>query len=1617
MLPSDTYFRIWFYDINPIPSKANLNPSANEFNKCLQFEMLFEIKSVKASHEILKDKKEIAICQNDALPANLNIKGYLGDSKYIEKWGFHILDSFRIDDSLFKGLVHETAFEIKEFHLLRLVVFHGRIDTDIELFYKNNNDYILLARSNAKNFEDVIALEIPAGQYKIVYKFYPPASGFHKCESIRMEFSINNFRLLQENINRMVARHKNKPVFSKINLVDLVKNEKDLFSRDFAANRYIVPLAKSFFIDKEDVNSFEPSLVLAEMSFSIDASDDSKLELYALVQSDFLYLDAAWYLTEVNSKKIVSAVHKKNLNVLSTGPLEAGTYILSLRYYRRLHSNNFSNEVKDAQLLKADFAELDVNVSFVNRDSDAVSVLTNDGYVKLAARGQKHISHNWLCRNKGIPIPKSLENLRYMQFNTDMHVLDNFLVPSSGEAAEEIIKFRLKYAQKMMLRIYVECHFVDIDIQLRELVKNNDYKILAESKQDVFFETIMELINDNTEYEIVLIFKGSNTITQDENIFSNSNCKTFKMEIALEANHNYACPESDKYAKLTDLKIFPEALPLQENKIFSYDSRKLFLGEDKNSGYVYMIRKDFDVEIKFSELNVESEIDFKLEILHDFMQSPLNVFLVKAAHSGEDDSFDDNAGKESNKKSNQYIANLQANILKNSGIDNSAIIDFGEIFENRSSLIVKNLPAGKYAVYLFLPALKTTFTSESRVCAIYDVIAEAKKSRGHFKEKEIASTAIIKDNNLDIPAVLPLTLNSLDMLESNKYINKHDFYFLRRNTTNSEKDIVNNIKFTLEEQSLCEFSVEHDLHRDKISIKIEHETDFYINALKILPKGNYEISIKIENVDAKNYLYDSLNHLVLFFVGISPISRVKEIYAYNNLLSTYHQCQTSTLPAMLKYNTKSKSFFFHVDDFKFNVKDLSRAVTTNGNTLLGKMNIALNSKKNRILIEIGSDLLLNNLSVAVVSESKQWECSVYKNNGFLDVVVPKGKYAIELYLASPIKVPDWECIVFSLDVHVIDMDNITDTKTHFKKHIFDTSKTKEDSKKLFLRPKCNGEILPIRISQNSENENSKIDLDGEYNIHLNSALYFDSHQVSKLNENLNEIALNIKHDSLVRVTIYNLRPKNFVVVPKLKQRSLMHSGGASDKEQNLNLSVVKENILIRENIELVSHNKKERNIVWFVEKNNLDNANNLLSSNSNNNNINASDDYLLQLEKETGEKFTDAQNNGACPIYGLDISINSLANLSKKFACPMENGKVLKYILPQNNISKEKFREHSYHEIIDFSYITESQYSEIYTKNKQFDGFEYKVDFELSVESHLNFELGYDNSISLFDAYVVQYDLEDYTKSHVIATSDVYFNKAAGTLLYRRIINTTLNKGKYAIVVLESVWSEISRDIRSYSGIDNHLCVPFEYKIDIVSFNDKNAKPEVYSVFPPGAFLFKAQSEDINIRVSMSKTPFTHQHKQITNNDNFMNIVEAFYFKVAPNKNANANAANNNINANASNNANGESQEIKIYPDKVYGSTDGKSWDLFFLSSNFEIEKSYKLEFDDKWIFDVNYSKFISSVVFPTFRIETKKEEIFAMADNLAKKKDEIQEKDKTNLKEEVPLPVPPSPPSNLGNR
>ena len=56
-------------------------------------------------------------------------------------------------------------------------------------------------------------------------------------------------------------KYKNKPNLMKVNLYEMLKHEKDIFSRDFALNRFVIPIEKPFFIDNEDLSKYEPTKI------------------------------------------------------------------------------------------------------------------------------------------------------------------------------------------------------------------------------------------------------------------------------------------------------------------------------------------------------------------------------------------------------------------------------------------------------------------------------------------------------------------------------------------------------------------------------------------------------------------------------------------------------------------------------------------------------------------------------------------------------------------------------------------------------------------------------------------------------------------------------------------------------------------------------------------------------------------------------------------------------------------------------------------------------------------------------------------------------------------------------------------------------------------------------------------------------------------------------------------------------------------------------------------------------------------------------------------------------------------------------------------------------------
>ncbi len=1051
-LPPDSFWRIWLYDLSPKPFEAG----SADIKKCIDYEVLFYHNYETTDDFITSLRRDKAICLNDFLPSNLNTRNYVGNKVYFMKWGFHSLDMFRIDHVTSTSFIHDSTFEIENYALFRIVIENNNVDLDLELIKLNNNTEEVIAKSTARQFENSIAIEIPEGKYILRYKFYPKTNGFHNCESIKQEFSIHYLNFLQENIERNVAKHNNKQKTMVVNIGEHLKNvnNQNIFHQN-KENTYIIEHKPAFVIDKDDMSTYEPSIVISEFSFVVEEVDSHKLELISYVASDFSFIDVSLYLFETNTQKTIQAVHTKNKNILISGPLPSGSYIFALRYYRRLHYQNKDGK-HGLELNRANFAEIEFNASFLNKSGDTVTLLSSGNKLKIKPTKQKTVYHDWFCRNYGSPIPKTLNSLRFLEFTKDMHIIDNYIIPPLGEA-EEKITFTVKHLPKLMIRIYVESNEVDIDVKLLKHLSGGKYEEVSDSLQNAHFATLMAIVEGNFEYEIVLKFKSNNIDLED--------CKTFKMEIATEISHNYACSDTSKSSLLTDLKPIPEILPLpdknEDSHTYKYTSKDSYPNTHEGSGYVYMMRTEKDQEYKFASFETTEEIDFRLEISFDFMQAPINIFLTPK----QSEHKSDKRGKENK-------------------INDSNIIAFGDIFENRNVLLVKNLPVGYYNIYIYLPGLRTHFKYE-KVCSLYDVMFESKSSKSHVLNGVKKQLHNIKDDNLDLPIPMPVNLHSFWNEEN--YMNHHNyFYFVR--TGQLQDQMIESISLNIPEESIVRFLVENISSKEnEIVMSIKGKTEFNDSIYTVLEKGDYVLELK-ETLKNKSEITNNnlTKNTFLFFVGISSTKRINEIYNYNGIQSTSHQCQTTVLPSSLDSgNEENGTLHFHNKKILVNSKDL------NGKNI-SKIKLELR-QPSRLVVDISTDVILHPLELKITSTHEEWIADWSENVGYLNLKLPTGTYELHIDLEFNLVNNNLSCILFGLNLHIFDI------KKNIQIH--DVSGHKGKGNKDIVSTQCEStEILPLEISSTAIDPSSRISHEGLYFLHLNKVLYY-THQTISSNSN------------------------------------------------------------------------------------------------------------------------------------------------------------------------------------------------------------------------------------------------------------------------------------------------------------------------------------------------------------------------------------------------------------------------------------------------------------------------------------------------------------------------------------
>ena len=1494
LIPNNSFMRIWLYEINNVPKlPEQFSYLNNNFDYKIDFYLFkFSFKLFKNVYDnnnnFLKNFNNI--CEFNEIPNDLNNKEFLGNDDY-KKNGFHVLNKYRVDrDNEKNGISTSiTNFFIKEPHLLRIIIpFNNRIKTFTSLYFvdkNNNNSEIFIINGNKNFFEENIAIELPEGFYKIVFKFYLPSSGLLKCECIEIEWAMKSVYYINSNIENMKLRLNENKNNNKINFNKIINenNFKDFFNNN---KTYLTKIENEIEINntnKPEILMKQMPIVIANFTFIIERKNEKKMKLISYISSDFLYLDASVYLiykpfksssNKLNVNNFIFPIHKKNLNFLSTHKLSSGEYSLIVSYYPKFHLNPgyLNNDKKNVFIdkNKNSFGEFEFNVQIINTHFDSVNLITEKKNLNVPSYSKSNkFSNYYVCRKFGLQIPKTLNSLRFILFDKETLISDNFIIPNFGFSENEI-NFEIENSNRMIFRIFINSKDANVEIKLFKKVTNNKLKLLNKNNNfDKSFVTLNEIL-ENGKFLMKIIFNGFKDKLFSNNIFSKSNCKTFKMTIAFEKNHNYICPTTNKnYTSLNELKnkLIPKILPVKfenKTKFFKYDSSIKF--NNVNNSFIYNLISNNDSNILFNSFSVVKPIDFKFEIFNDFLMSPISVILK---------SFS----------------------IENENV-NSRLISESNFYESNSILIVKNLPVGTYSLFLNVPAQKVSF-NEKEICSIYDIKIEIKKSNNHYREKEFFNN----DFNFDVPIMFPLSFNDEKFIFNyyeDFYVNYDDVFYLKFNETvfddkNNLLNVFNYIPFEIKNETICNFEIEiynKNNQNENVAIFIDNINNNNNNLINtILQPKSYNLIIKytkkIPNKNNKklSYSFNKLSSILFHFnIGFSSTSRLEKINNYNNIISQSQQCKTDKFPNEINFAENSNTFKYINNYFSININEIPK------NNILANLSINLNySYQNRFIAEINADYVLNKFYINLLSDSGKKFLMKHKNNvGFLDLIIPNGKYNILFEIGDYNKIKNYQCLYLSIKFYVI----IENNKKIRNEKFFDINKINineiynenNEFNSLQFSHKCTGSLIPLSINYNEKyNKNSR------FNLHRTNALYF----INKNNEI--DLIFNNNNNSLVLVQTSNNNNNNFNIVPKIKSNNKLYKKPLLSKLYN---------------------NNKRSNIY-----------------NLNNNNINNNKKYSIQFEFNQKTNLLLNYNN-ICPTFNLDVIIADINELANKLKCPKNNNNKIKLLKkPNKSISNIL----NYTENLNYSYLTENEYKSNIINNK----FVYNINFTLnpnkSTNYILNINIGYDPLISNFIIYLYKNN-KLLTKSNEIYSKDIlhkYPNNQQLQFIFKKE-NFNKIKGKYSIVIYESFWHNITNILKMNSK--NYFCLPFSYSIELKQGSTINEPPEIIAIYPPGPIIYKYNNnENLVLKITLSDRPLTENKKIINMIENREIFRNAFYL-----------LKTNKLNFTKRNdfyylNDFDDKNYVKIFPKKVScDNSNTREWEIIFEDKNFEEDSIYE---------------------------------------------------------------------------
>ena len=938
-LPPDTYVRLWLFDLSPAPF-GFIN---HENRACGEYQIVVNIHNKPIANSNIELQKSNSICVFDFFPTNLNTKHYLGDSGYIMKWGFHIASEFRIDHALENANQIDSKFTIEDMHMFRFVLFSFRIEVDLQLFVHDGSELKLITESQAKMFEDAIIIELAPGTYTLRLKTFPESDGYHECESIKVEFAMHRLTLLNENLEA-----QSKLTETKIELDSIIKDQKAMTHKLQRMAKFNVKVKKPFVIGKDPLESYMPTEELTSFTFVIEPKMAEALEMFVEISSNFVILDCAAYLTENRTGKTITSVHYKNFNSLKTNKLATGNYTFSLRYYRILHFNNAKQQVESTSL-KHSIRQFEISISFINHSANDIKLPTTIGEYNILSKVSHDLSYEFLCRHIS-PIPKSLNSLRFTEFTSLFHVIDDYLLPANLPATETI-EFTVNET-KHTFRAYIESK--GIEAYLKLYFENS---LIEETNTKSDFITLMSLLKKVGTYKLEISFLDNSSMAYAQE------CKTFRLEMSIEKNHNYACPvDNNKYKKLTDIHIVPSVLPLADHRKFNYDSRTIFLGDNNNSGYLFMPREDKNKVMKFADFEAQDEIDIKFMLLYDFGQTPISIKLLHQTNTYSD----------------------------------KEIVAEGTIYENMNVFLRKNLPKGKYSFFIFIPKMSTKFINEP-VCSIYDIVFEGKRSTNYYNNVKLLDVLRISEEHLDIPTYIPSSLNNIQYLETTKNLNLLDYFLL--------KDAANVINFTLNEESIVRFEIYSNFY-ENINLSLD-DGKLGRSVSSLLTPGNHKVSVTVDN-------FNKEKNAVLLHLGISPLSRIIDIMSYNNFSNIDRECINISLPASL--DIKDKVQFYKNELITYKINDIS-------NRNLGSIDFKVDHDS-YVVAEISSDFLIHKVKLQLTSTKNTYSSIYNGNTSEIESYISPGNYSIKITYENDFSDSRIKCLLYGFKIAIMPVSQL-----------------------------------------------------------------------------------------------------------------------------------------------------------------------------------------------------------------------------------------------------------------------------------------------------------------------------------------------------------------------------------------------------------------------------------------------------------------------------------------------------------------------------------------------------------------------------------------------------------------